>query len=130
MQARAAGDGQFAFKYVMIDKSKAEMAAISSLQLKFLLCYFHLLQDWERFLRGSESGVRSGEERHLIMLNVASLKKQRDHAIFELEVRGCLKPLLPRPIPFASAYTAVPFTAPTSAHAEHVDLAYCRHKSS
>ena len=71
----------------MIDKSKAEMAAISSIPgAKFLLCYFHLLQDWERFLRSAESGVKSAEQRHAIILQLAQLKQQRDPAMFDFQV--------------------------------------------
>jgi hypothetical protein len=70
----------------MIDKSKAEMAAVRESGSTFLLCYFHFLQDWERFLRSSESGVSSPEARHAVMLRLAQLKRLPDKAIFEKEV--------------------------------------------
>lgn len=86
MQAQQAGDGEFAFEYVMVDKAKAEMAAITSISAKYLLCYFHLLQDWERFLRSAASGVRSLEDRHGIMCSLRKLKEQRNEALFQHEV--------------------------------------------
>jgi hypothetical protein len=64
------------------------MAAVRESGHTFLLCYFHFLQEWERFLRSSESGVSGPEERHAIMLRLAQLKRQRDSIIFEKEVRG------------------------------------------
>lgn len=73
----------------MIDKSKAEMAAIRESGVTFLLCYFHVLQDWERFLRSSSSGVRSAEDRHGVILSIARLKQQRDQALFDKEVSIC-----------------------------------------
>ncbi len=90
MQAKKTGDGSFNYHYIMIDKSKAEMAAIRGIGAKFLLCFFHLGQDWERFLRSSESGVRNAEERHAIMLRIAHLKRQQNEALFQHEVRACL----------------------------------------
>jgi hypothetical protein len=90
VQAREAGDGTYAFKYVMIDKSKAEMSAVAStLGSKYLLCYFHLLQDWERFLRSSDSGVRTAEDRHSIMISLAHLQHMGNEAIFNQEVGLC-----------------------------------------
>ena len=92
LQARAVGDGDFSFKYIMIDKSKAERSAIVSIGAKFLSCFFHLLQDWERFLKSSDSGVRSAEDRHDIIVNVAHLKQQHDSAIYDREVGPCSPP--------------------------------------
>ena len=49
----------FSFRRFMIDKSATEICAIGTLLgREWLLCLSHMLQDWERFLRSSESGVR------------------------------------------------------------------------
>ena len=62
MQAQERGKPEFKYGYVMIDKSRQEMAAVHQLVVTldskgYLLCYFHFLQEWERFLRSKESGV-------------------------------------------------------------------------
>ena len=87
LQARKEGDGTFSYKFIMMDKSKAEMAAANAIGAEFLLCYFHFLQEAERFCRGSTSGVKSPEDRHAIIISLASLAKQRNEAIFNKEVR-------------------------------------------
>jgi hypothetical protein len=94
MQAQRAGDSTFKYKFIMMDKSKAEMAAAKSIGAKFLLCYFHFLQEAERFLRGSTSGVKTPEDRHKIMLSLANLKRQRNEAIFKKEVSVHAEPTL------------------------------------
>lgn len=56
MQAQEVGKGDFKYGRIMIDKSPTEMAAVDLLKRTgdaagWLLCYFHMLQDWERFIR-------------------------------------------------------------------------------
>jgi hypothetical protein len=46
-------------KYCMIDKSKAEMAALRTREIYHLLCLFHVLQDWERFVRSGDGMVNA-----------------------------------------------------------------------
>ena len=75
----------FAFGWIMIDCSKAEMAAIGRLVLKglaagFLLCKFHFLQSIEQFCKTAGSGVHGKEGQlsrlriygHIIALQVGS----------------------------------------------------------
>jgi hypothetical protein len=76
----------------MIDKSWTEIAAVHQLELTHdakghQLCYFHFLQDWERFLRSHDSGVTDKEEQHKIVIATAHLAHQRDAVVFEKEVR-------------------------------------------
>ena len=51
----------------------------------YLLCYFHFLQDWERFLSSGDAGVPKAE-RHRIMLALARLAHMQDQAPFQQEV--------------------------------------------
>ena len=51
----------------MIDKSKAEIAALKRLGIPYLLCIFHMLQDVERFCKSSKSGVHGKENEQLRM---------------------------------------------------------------
>jgi len=77
--------GNFAFKHIMIDKSTTEISAIGGLdgEVKYLLCFFHMLQEWERFLRSSDSGgVKSDEDRAAILIDIAYMKKAGDEAVF------------------------------------------------
>lgn len=65
----------------MIDKSRVEMAALREAGVKdYLLCLFHMLQDWERYLRSSESGVGSSAKdlRTSIMGSLRELARHRD----------------------------------------------------
>lgn len=75
----------------MIDKSKQEMAAVRQLVLTgdaddYLLCYFHFLQDWERFLRSKDSGVSGREMQHRLLLELAALAHVRDEGLFNNQV--------------------------------------------
>ena len=87
-----------AFKYgfIMIDKAKAEMAAVHQLELTgdalgWLLCYFHYLQDWERYLTSSESGVSGKLAQHSLMLALACLAHITNEGLFQEKVgsAGC-----------------------------------------
>lgn len=75
----------------MIDKSKQEMAAVRQLKLTgdatdFLLCYFHFLQEWERFARSSESGVIGKARQHRLLCDLAELARIRSPSLFEAQV--------------------------------------------
>jgi len=91
LQAREAGDGTFKYKFVMIDKSKTEIAAVNvlaaeGLACSWLLCYFHFLQEWERFLVSKESGVEERADRHMVLVMLARLAHIKERAVFEAEV--------------------------------------------
>ena len=64
----------FSFSYAMIDKSKAEMAACRELGIKSVLCFFHVLQELQRFVRSAESGVKGKSDQQRIMREVKQLK--------------------------------------------------------
>ena len=90
-QAQAAGDGTFKYGHIMIDKSATEIAAVQQLVLSrdalgWLLCYFHFLQDWERFIRSNESGVAEKHGQHALMLALARLAHVREEAVFQQKV--------------------------------------------
>lgn len=85
------GDGTFKYGDIMIDKSKTEIAAVNQLVSTgdargWLLCYFHFLQEWERFLTSSESGVSGKEARHSVMVALDRLAHIKDKSVFEEEV--------------------------------------------
>ena len=83
------------FKYgkIMVDKARNEIAAIRLLELAgeadgHLLCYFHFLQEWERFVRSAESGVSGKEAQHRVMQSLAHLAHVKSEAMFEAKVRA------------------------------------------
>lgn len=91
LQAREASGSDFTYGFIMIDKAKAEMAAVRLLELTldalgWLLCYFHYLQDWERFIRSAESGVSGKQEQHFLMLALAFLAHIQDEVLFQEKV--------------------------------------------
>lgn len=92
MQAqKAGGSPDFTYGWIMIDKSKTEIAAVRLLTLAgnakgHLLCYFHFLQDWERFLVSKESGVSSKEDKNSIMVALAELAGCGSEAVFKAKV--------------------------------------------
>jgi hypothetical protein len=91
LQAQAGGQPDFKYGYIMIDKSKQEMAAVRQLVLTgdatdYLLCYFHFLQEWERFARSSESGLSGKGPQHRVMVELARLAHIRDEALFREKV--------------------------------------------
>ena len=91
LQAREASGSDFTYGFIMIDKAKAEMAAVRLLELTldalgWLLCYFHYLQDWERFIRSAESGVGGKQEQHFLMLALAFLAHIQDEVLFQEKV--------------------------------------------
>lgn len=93
MQARRAGAADFKYGWFMIDKSLTEIAAVRLLRLTgdakgHLLCYFHFLQEWERFLVSKESGVGSPEEKNGVMVALAELADCGSEAVFKAQVGG------------------------------------------
>lgn len=90
MQARQGGQPEFRYGWVMIDNSKTEKAAVRLLVLTgdakgFLLCYFHFLQGWERFLISKEAGVDKVEKNE-IMVALADLMHCRNEELFKKKV--------------------------------------------
>ena len=95
LQARAGGKPGFKYGYIMIDKSRQEMAAIRQLVLTgdatgYLLCYFHFLQEWERLVRSNECGVSGKPMQHRVLKELADLANTRDRALFVHKVGGCI----------------------------------------
>ena len=95
LQAQAGGQPDFKYGYIMIDKSKQEMAAVRQLVLTgdatdYLLCYFHFLQEWERLVRSNECGVSGKPMQHRVLKELADLAHTRDRALFEQKVGGCI----------------------------------------
>ena len=67
----------------MIDKSATEICAIGTLLRRcWLLCLLHMLQDWERFLRSSDSGVRQAADRLRVQRALRQLARIRDERQF------------------------------------------------
>lgn len=91
LQAQEGGQAGFKYGYIMMDKSSQEMAAVRQLVLTgdaigFLLCYFHVVQDWERFVRSSESGVADKGMQHRVLVELAKLAHSRDKRLFQDKV--------------------------------------------
>lgn len=90
-EGKVLGVEAFTYGHIMIDKSKTEMAAVHLLELSgdalgWLLCYFHMLQDWERFLTSVESGVVGREAQHNVMVALAGLTHCREESAFKAQV--------------------------------------------
>ena len=84
-------DSTFKYHTVMIDKAKQEIAAVNVLASKglarrWLLCYFHFLQEWERFIVSKESSVNGRPSQQLVVSMLADLAQLKDRAVFEVEV--------------------------------------------
>ena len=72
----------------MIDKSKAEMAAITEIGANYLLCTFHVLQEWDRYLKSADSGVHGRSNQYVrdgIFKNIKSLLRIADEAAFDVK---------------------------------------------
>lgn len=67
----------FQFSHAMIDKSKAEIAACNELNIFYVLCYFHVLQELQRFLRSSESGVTAKADHQRIICEIEACTTRR-----------------------------------------------------
>ena len=74
---------RFRWGFIMIDKLQTEISAIKQAGAKYLLCYFHVCQEWERFLKSSSSGVRDKKAQHHILIEIMGIKKARSSATFQ-----------------------------------------------
>jgi hypothetical protein len=75
-------------KHVMIDKSPTEMRALRDCDIIFFLCFFHVLQAWERFVRSADSGVTSKATRKHILKDIIALVQAKDAQVFALTQTG------------------------------------------
>jgi hypothetical protein len=72
----------------MIDKSGIEISAIEAIGSKYLLCKFHMLQEWERFLKSAESGVsgpKNKDTRKRILWRLSGIQKLETETTFKAE---------------------------------------------
>jgi MULE transposase domain len=79
----------------MIDKSTIEISAIENIGAKYLLCKFHMLQEWERFLKSAESGVSGPinmEPRKRILWQLSFLQKVETETTFRSQSDYLRKP--------------------------------------
>lgn len=77
--------GDFQFNTVMMDQGKAQIAACKQLNIKYLLCCFHLYQDLQRNMMQAEYGVSDvlqWKERQWIFQEIHSLQAIQDEAVF------------------------------------------------
>ena len=75
---------------LMIDKSTVEMAAIRNIGSNYLLCFFHMLQDWQKYLQTSGSGVHGKTyeaKRGGILKQLCALHRLENREIFEVRSR-------------------------------------------
>jgi hypothetical protein len=77
------------FKYAMIDKSPMEMSVLEELGIFYCLCLFHVLQEWERFLRSGESGAKA-QVRQGMLQDLRDLASTANQAVFESKERSFL----------------------------------------
>jgi hypothetical protein len=75
----------------MIDKSATEICALTQLGMQHFLCLFHLLQDWERYLRSAESGVKLAEDRLQILADLKQLAATKELAAFNIKQDNFLR---------------------------------------
>lgn len=64
-----------------------EISALTTLGLDYFLCLFHVLQDWECFVRCAESGVKVEEERMAVMQWMKKLARTEDKGLFDAAVK-------------------------------------------
>ena len=70
-------------KRFMIDKSKAEIKALDLLGIQWLLCKFHMLQDWERRVKSAVGGVHGKGDQRMIIGRIQNLINVADkHAFY------------------------------------------------
>lgn len=81
LQAAKKIHSAFTVSNFMIDKSKAEIKAVIDLGYNYYLCKFHVLQDWERFLRSSKAGVPKVDQGKIIH-EIIKLIEIDDKAVF------------------------------------------------
>jgi hypothetical protein len=79
--AEAAG---MKFSNIMVDKSKAEIAACKQLEINHLLCIFHMLQDFEKFCKSTKSGIHGNTNRSKRLEVYKNLRKLQVSCIFIL----------------------------------------------
>ena len=70
-------------KRFMIDKSKAEIKALDSLSIQWLLCKFHMLQDWERWVKSAFGGVHGKDSQRNIIGRIQDLVNVGDKHAFD-----------------------------------------------
>ena len=90
-QAQKEGGSEFKYGQIMTDKCKTEIATIRLMELSgdaqgCILCFFHFLQDWERFLISRVSGVAHGEKNG-IMVELRQLAHCANEALFKQQVK-------------------------------------------
>jgi hypothetical protein len=71
-------------KHVMIDKSPTEMRALRDCGIIFFLCFFHVLQAWECFVRSADSGVTNKGTRKNMLKDIIALVQAKDAKVFAL----------------------------------------------
>jgi hypothetical protein len=75
--------GDFKWGRIMIDKSRTEAAAIRACGEQFGYCYFHFLQEWERFARSGRVGIKDATTRADLLQDLATLKRQGTEVLFK-----------------------------------------------
>ena len=73
----------FDFSKFMIDKCMTEIMSVLEEGYDYQLCFFHFCQDWERFLKSAQSGVRDKHERHRILLQAQDVKHAKTPEAFK-----------------------------------------------
>ena len=84
MLAQAAG---LTFSHIMMDKDRAQISACDELNIFWLLCKFHMLQDFDRYIASTSSGVPCSNStmRTSILRRLSSLQALADEAVFKAE---------------------------------------------
>ena len=80
-------------KRFMIDKSKAEIKALDLLGIQWLLCKFHMLQDWERRVKSAVGGVHGKGDQRMIIGRIQNLINVADKHAFDYKEKEFLDSL-------------------------------------
>ena len=70
-------------KRFMINKSKAEIKALDLLGVQWLLCKFHMLQDWEHRVKSVVGGFRGKDNQRIIIGRIQNLINVGDKSAFD-----------------------------------------------
>ena len=107
-------------------QARNEIAAIKQLvstgdAMSWLLCYFHFLQEWERFLRSAESGVVGKEAQHRVLRSLAHLVHVQSERMFKEKVGANSWPAAQH------LHWILTLTLPCFTHPRQLSAWYCNH---
>ncbi|KAH7620903.1 hypothetical protein NADE_003512 [Nannochloris sp. 'desiccata'] len=103
-----AAAAEMEISHVMMDKSKSQIASCKQLGIKYLLCIFHMLQDFEKFCKSQKSGIFGKDNKGLrvkIYRELRELQYCENKSTFNVKCRN-FKDMLADEAPAVGTYFA------------------------